>query len=118
VAWNSANKIEAYSRLKTLINTGQIELPSHDRLLSELFTLEARPTPTGMTRIAAAGSGHDDLASALAGAIAQLGSATSAKDIEGIKELMHSLRAHGDERGRFGDAVGIPGLPRWPLDRV
>jgi len=119
VPWDNANKADAYSKLKVLINTQAIELPSDDRLLQELFSLEARPTPSGLTRIAAAGSGHDDLASALAGAIAQLGSSTSSpRDVAALRDLNNSLRTPGGSRSAFADATSIPGVPSYPLDRT
>jgi hypothetical protein len=118
VAWDNANKADAYSKLKVLINTSAIEFPPDDRLLQELFSLEARPTPSGMTRIAAAGSGHDDLASALAGAIAQLGGTTSPKDVAALKELNHSLATPGGSRSAFGDVTGIPGVGNYGIDRI
>jgi Terminase RNaseH-like domain len=119
VPWTSANKIQAYSQLKTLVNTGQIELPNHERLLSELFTLEARPSATGMTRIAAAGSAHDDLASALAAALAMLGNSISPESVSRMRELLADLGAPstGGGGGRFGSVVGVPGMPLGP-DRI
>lgn len=110
VPWDNQNKADAYSKLKVLVNTGGIELPNDDRLLGELFNLEARPTPSGLTRIAAAGTGHDDLASAVAGAIAQLGNTGSPKDISRIRWLMDDLNPH---RGRnaYDGLVGPPTGP-------
>lgn len=54
------------------VNTRAIELPDDAALIEELCALEARPTPAGFTRIAAAGSGRDDRAVALAGAVIAL----------------------------------------------
>ena len=62
VPWNVENKWQAFSRLKALVRTRCIELPADDALLAELTHLEARPLPSGATRIAAAGAGHDDRA--------------------------------------------------------
>ncbi len=64
--WDNLGKYEAFSRLKAALNTRQISLPDDDALVQELLTLEARPTPSGATRIAAAGSAHDDRATVLA----------------------------------------------------
>jgi hypothetical protein len=64
--WDNLTKYEAYSRLKAALNTRMISLPDDHAVIQELLTLEARPTPSGATRIAAAGSAHDDRASVLA----------------------------------------------------
>ena len=68
--WNNDNKSQAFARLKAGLATRTVELPEDDGLTHELMNLEARPTPSGMTRIAAVGSGHDDKAVVLA-ALAQ-----------------------------------------------
>ena len=65
-----------------MVNTGTIELPPDDRLVSEFFSMEARPTASGQSRIAASGSGHDDMVSAVAAAVAQLGKTISPAAME------------------------------------
>jgi hypothetical protein len=66
VPWDAAGKWQSYSRLKALVNTRGVSLPDDDRLVQELVHLEARPLPSGATRIAAAGGARDDRASVLA----------------------------------------------------
>lgn len=70
--WTNATKADAFGHLKAAINTASIELPDDQALVEELVGLEARPTPSGLTRIAASGSGHDDRATALASVVAAL----------------------------------------------
>jgi len=74
--WTVESKNDAFSALKLGLNARQIELPRDEWLEEELLSLEARPTPGGYTRIAAAGSGHDDLAVAVAALVAQLRNAS------------------------------------------
>lgn len=112
--WDNANKWQAFSRLKAALATRQVELPDDDALIQELLTLEARPTRSGQTFIGASGGAKDDRATVVAAlmdisAAATLSAATSAN----WKSLIEDLR----ERSRFGDLVGVPGLPRWPMDR-
>lgn len=70
--WSNESKRDAMASVKVALNTGALELPDDPALVEELLGLEARPTPSGMTRIAAAGSGHDDRATALAAVVNQL----------------------------------------------
>lgn len=72
IPWDQDGKWQAYSRMKALINTRGLELPKDDLLAGELMQLEARTTPAGAVRIAAAGGGHDDRASVLAALVDQL----------------------------------------------
>jgi hypothetical protein len=74
--WTTESKNAAFSALKLGLNARQIELPSDDWLVQELLSLEARPTAGGFTRIAAAGSGHDDLAVAVAALVGKLRNAS------------------------------------------
>ena len=64
--WTNETKSGAFSRLKIGLNSRTLELPNDPGLIEELCGLEARPTPGGLTRIAAAGSGKDDRATAVA----------------------------------------------------
>jgi len=64
--WTNESKANAFGRLKASINTRSIELPDDRGLIDELVSLEGRKTPSGLTRIAAAGDGSDDRATALA----------------------------------------------------
>lgn len=70
--WDNSMKADAFSAVKIRLNTSALELPDDQALIAELCSLEARTTPSGLTRIAAAGSGSDDLAVALAAAVHQL----------------------------------------------
>lgn len=58
-------KMSGFSKVKGMLQRGALVLPRHPDLLSELRGLQFETTPSGMTRIAAAGHGHDDLAMSL-----------------------------------------------------
>lgn len=60
-----ASKELAFGRLLDLLSSDALVLPDEPQLLRELAGLEASPTGNGGVRIAAAGSGHDDLALSL-----------------------------------------------------
>jgi phage terminase large subunit-like protein len=62
VPWDNTNKFEAFTRLKAGLVTRQISLPADDLLMQELMNLEAKPTVTGLVRIAASSGHHDDRA--------------------------------------------------------
>jgi hypothetical protein len=64
--WTNQSKSDAFASLKVALNTRIVELPNDSGLIEELCQIEARPTPGGFTKIAAAGSGHDDRAVAVA----------------------------------------------------
>jgi hypothetical protein len=66
VPWDNTNKFEAFTRLKAGITTRQISLPNDDDISTELQNLEAKPTITGLTRIAASNGNHDDRATVIA----------------------------------------------------
>lgn len=66
VPWDNAGKFEAFTRLKAALVTRQVSLPNDDMIVNELMNLEARPTATGMVRIAASAGNHDDRATVLA----------------------------------------------------
>lgn len=70
--WTSESKSDAFSRLKVALNTRQVELPEDSALIEELCSLEARPTPAGFTKIAAAAGGHDDRAIVVAAVVQEL----------------------------------------------
>ncbi|MEI2810829.1 MAG: terminase family protein [Nocardioides sp.] len=65
VSTTQESKERDFGRLLSLVISGQMVLPDHPKLLRELSALEATPTETGRLRIAAAGTGHDDLAMAI-----------------------------------------------------
>jgi hypothetical protein len=52
------------------LNSGQIILPCHDRLVAQICGLERRTGRSGKDSIDHAPNGHDDLANAVAGAAA------------------------------------------------
>jgi len=62
-------KERSFGRVLDLLSAGQPLLPDHPQLLRELAGLEMTPTPNGGLRIAAAGTGHDDLAMSLSFAV-------------------------------------------------
>jgi phage terminase large subunit-like protein len=70
--WTSESKVAAFTALKMGLNNRSVELPNDSSLIEELVSLEARPTPNGSTRIAAASSGHDDRAIAVAACVQAL----------------------------------------------
>lgn len=65
VVTTQESKERSFGRLLDLLSAGQLVLPDHPQLLRELAGLEATATAHGGLRIAAAGTGHDDLAMAL-----------------------------------------------------
>jgi hypothetical protein len=66
VPWDNANKFEAFTRLKAGLATRQLSLPNDDLIVQELMNLEAKPTVTGLVRIAASAGNHDDRATVIA----------------------------------------------------
>jgi len=74
---SSESKERDFARLLSLIVSGQLILPDDGALLRELSGLEATPTETGRLRIAAQGSGHDDLAMAISFSVHGLDSYTT-----------------------------------------
>jgi hypothetical protein len=90
--WTNASKYNGFTRLKAALSTRTIELPDDQELISELLNLEAAPTPSGLTRIAAAGSGHDDRASVLA---------ALALEMLGRREAVIAAPAGGTQTSRW-----------------
>jgi hypothetical protein len=72
VPWSQQNKQEAFSALKIALSQRSIELPNDDELISELNSIEARPTSTGLTRIAGASGSKDDRAVVVAAVVDEL----------------------------------------------
>lgn len=66
VPWDNTNKFEAFTRLKAALATRQVSFPNDDRIVEELMNLEAKPTATGLVRIAASAGNHDDRATVMA----------------------------------------------------
>jgi len=117
--WTNETKSNAFASLKVALNTRTVSLPDDPALVEELRALEATPTPSGRTRIAAISGAHDDRAVAVAALLSQgrAGGATAA-DVEASLELVHQLQTPVGSRTRFGDLTAIPGVPRYPLDRL
>jgi hypothetical protein len=65
------NKSELYQAILPVMNSGRVELPDNKRLVSQLVGLERRTARGGRDSIAHAPHSHDDLANAVAGAIAE-----------------------------------------------
>jgi hypothetical protein len=63
-------KSDLYRDLLPRLNSGQIVLPRHDRLVAQICGLERRTGRSGKDSIDHAPNGHDDLANAVAGAAA------------------------------------------------
>ena len=63
-------KSDLYRDLLPRLNSGQIILPRHDRLVAQICGLERRTGRSGKDSIDHAPNGHDDLANAVAGAAA------------------------------------------------
>lgn len=70
--WSNPSKEVALPALKVAFETGAIEIPHDDATFQELAIFEASPTAGGLTKYAAAGSGHDDRVMAIAGALMAL----------------------------------------------
>ena len=62
-------KSELYRDLLPLINSGAVDLLEHDRLMTQLVSLERRTSRGGRESIDHAPGAHDDVAHAVAGAL-------------------------------------------------
>lgn len=118
--WTSESKRDAMAAVKLALNTGGLELPDDAELVKELTGLEARPTPSGLTRIAAAGSGHDDRATALAAVVADLSQHTMTPEkLQQIAAVQEELRAPAARPGvRSLEGLGVLSGGRgsaWPF---
>jgi hypothetical protein len=69
---------DLYRDLLPLLNSGQVELLDHPRLIGQICALERRTARSGKDSIDHAPGGHDDLANAAAGAL--LGNGRAAND--------------------------------------
>lgn len=61
---------DAFAALLPLMNSKEVELPKHDKLLAQLGSLQRRPSSLGKDRISHPVNQHDDLAAAVAVAAA------------------------------------------------
>lgn len=117
--WDNSGKFQAFSRLKAGLATRQVQLPDDDGLIQELLTLEARPTRSGATFIGASGGAKDDRATVVAALMDMTASATlSPAAATNWRELINDVRSPGGAASRFGDVIGVPGLPNFGLDQL
>ena len=98
--WTNESKVDAVAAVRRCLYAGRLEIPPHSTLISELVTLEQRPTPGGRPRIAAPGGSHDDYATALLALVSEL-EAPSAAPLSGFYqaeiERMRSARGLDDQ---------------------
>jgi len=70
LTWTVSSKIEAYSKLRELVNGGNLELYPHTKAIQQLKGLVVTYRPGGTWHVSGgSGSAVDDFASALAGAV-------------------------------------------------
>lgn len=69
VTFSSKSKQQLYTTLKRTLESGDLTLPSNDRLVHELTSLEHSFTSTGILRVSHPAGGRDDHADALALAV-------------------------------------------------
>ena len=62
-------KSDLFRDMLPLLNSGQVVLPRHDRLIAQIVGLERRVSRAGRDSIDHAPGGHDDIANAVAGVI-------------------------------------------------
>lgn len=63
---SNASKSEIVESLSLAFEQERVQIPHDPVLIAELASFEASKTPSGMTKYAAGGSGHDDLVISLA----------------------------------------------------
>lgn len=103
------DKSLAYTEAEPLFATGQVELLDHPQLVRELKLLERRPQAGGRVRVDHPSGGHDDLANALALAVA-LASRGMPRPSAGAALPPGALHAGEPLRsGTFGAARGNTG---------
>ncbi len=69
-ALSEQTKSDLFRDLLPRLNSGSIVLPRHDRLISQLVSLERMVSRAGKDSISHPPNGHDDMANAVAGAAA------------------------------------------------
>ena len=106
IPWTSELKVDAVASVRRCLYAGRLEIPNHRGLISELVTLEQRPTPSGRPRIAAPGRSHDDYATALLALVLEL---AEPEDGWGqfYREETAKLRTARTARGAGGDAYSF-----------
>ena len=70
-------KSELYREFLVLANSGQVQIPLHRRLISQLQRLERRVLRSGREQVEHPSGGHDDLSNAACGALVLASSASS-----------------------------------------
>jgi len=102
--WTNESKVDAVAAVRRALYAARLSLPRHKGLISELGSLEQRPTPSGRPRIAAPGRAHDDYAMGLLALVADL-------DANSIEPAGASIPPT--------DAPGRPhGLDLWQARRI
>jgi len=106
-AWSSESKVAALASLRRCLYAGRLDIPNHRGLVAEMVNLEARPTASGRTRIAAPLGQHDDLISALLALVADLAAETpppAGGTVEpgGGYDALPALHGHADRPLGFG----------------
>jgi len=97
---SAASKAAGYSALRLAVDRGELVIPRGARdLVAELLTLRVDLSPTGVERIEAAGSAHDDLADALVACLSPV------RDREG------RWRTHVGELAAMAGRLPAPRLP-------
>jgi hypothetical protein len=91
--WTNERKADAFAALKVGLNTRTVSLPDDHDLIEELHALEARPSPAGFTRIAAAPGGHDDRAIVVAAVVGMLSKA--ARNVNFDPNVLGAFTRHG-----------------------
>jgi hypothetical protein len=99
--WTNETKVDAVAAVRRCLYSGRLEIPPTRELISELVTLEQRPTPSGRPRIAAPGGSHDDYATALLALVNEL-EAPSRPSILGVYDVILK------ERGTVSAATPEP----------
>jgi hypothetical protein len=72
---SAKTRSELYVEFLSLLNSGRVELPRHQRLLAQLRGLERRVARGGRESVDHVPGGHDDLANAACGAVVQAATA-------------------------------------------
>ncbi len=111
---------KAWGGLYSLISGVRLSVFPHADLRRELLALVVKSVNGRMKVAEGSRLVHQDHAVALAGAcqlvVAQ--PSTSPDDIQRFRNLMHDLATPGGSRSAFRDAIGTPGMVRYPLSRL
>lgn len=72
VPWTNESKVDAVAAARRVMYASRLDGPEFGPLITELISLEQKPTPGGRPRIAAARGQHDDYAMALLALVDEL----------------------------------------------